>query len=319
MLKRSENNPPKLGHKFSAMWRLFGFMCATGIGLSILNCHGNNVDSMQEAKKTLEIQGHRGCRGLMPENTIPAFLHALELGVKTLELDLAVSADSILVVSHEPWLNPEIASDSAGERIEAGTAMSYNLHEMTLAEIERYDVGLQTHPRFPEQQKMSVSKPTLQAVIDTVRTYAQQHNLGEINFNIEIKSLPEGDDIYHPTPANFCSMVNDFILKNKLENSVYIQSFDARVLEAMHVLNPNIKLSWLTENAPSIDWALAQLSFTPNAYSPDYASLTKSKIDTLHQQNISVFAWTVNDVAVADTLKNWGIDAIITDYPDRIK
>lgn len=319
MIKSGDSKRRSLGLQLSHMWRIIGFISVTAIGILILNCHGNKSASMENNTATYTIQGHRGCRGLMPENTIPAFLKALELGVTTLELDLAVSADSVLLVSHEPWLNPEIASDLMGNRITEDAAMSFNLHKMTAAEIQRYDVGLQPHPRFPEQQKIAVSKPTLQAVTDSVSAYQQLHHLGDIYFNIEIKSLPEGDGIYHPEPLQFCTLVNDFIQNNNLEKLVYIQSFDARVLEAMHLLNPALKLSWLTENAPSLEWALNQLTFTPNAYSPDYKSLTKSKIDTLHQKNIQVFAWTVNDTAIADTLKQWGIDGIITDYPDRIK
>src|SRR6188474_3759231 len=101
-----------------------------------------------------DIQGHRGCRGLMPENTIPAMIKALDLGVTTLEMDVVISKDNKVVVSHEPWFESEITTKPDGSFIKPGEAMQYNIFQMSYDEVLKYDVGMKTHPRFPQQQKM---------------------------------------------------------------------------------------------------------------------------------------------------------------------
>ena len=145
-----------------------------------------------------DLEGHRGCRGLMPENTIPAMLTAIDLNVNTLEMDVVITADQEVVVSHEPFFNHEITTLPAGDTIKAENEWQYNIFHMTYDSVKLYDVGVKPHPRFPSQRKMKVVKPLLEDIIDAVEDYLIKTNHPEVFYNIEIKSLDSGDHVYHP-------------------------------------------------------------------------------------------------------------------------
>lgn len=121
-----------------------------------------------------DAQGHRGCRGLMPENTIAAMFRAIDLGVTTLEMDVVISADGKVIVSHDPYMNADISTDPAGKHIQAGDQKKYLLYKMTTQEIQRWDVGLKPHPKFPKQEKLSAVKPLLSDLIDSVEAYVKR-------------------------------------------------------------------------------------------------------------------------------------------------
>ena len=152
-------------------------------------------------------QGHRGCRGLMPENTIPAMLHALDLGVTTLEMDIVFTKDSVAVLSHEPFYNHEITTKPDGSFIEEKEEKNYNIFKMNFAETQQYDVGLKPHPRFAKQQKIAVHKPSLAELFDAVKVYMKTNKRPFPNFNIETKTTPATDNVYHPAPAAFVDML----------------------------------------------------------------------------------------------------------------
>lgn len=272
-----------------------------------------------ETDKTLiDVQGHRGARGLMPENTIPSFIKALELGVNTLELDLAVSKDMQLIVSHDPFMHHEISLDQDGQTITKQEEAQHKIYEMTYEQIKRYDVGSKFVPRFPSQEKMKVSKPSLLDVVIAVKNYEKQNKAGGTLYNIEIKSLPERDDIYHPTPEVFSDLVYDFIQQHMEPKQVNIQSFDFRVLQYFRTKYPEIKLAVLIENEWPIDTNLGALGFVPEIYSCHHALLDSSKVKYLHSLNIKVIPWTVNKKTDISQMISWGIDGIISDYPDRV-
>ena len=155
----------------------------------------------------MDIQGHRGCRGLYPENSLPAFSKAIALGVHTLELDVVISKDHKVVVSHEPYMNHEIALDVYGNAISQDNELNHNLYQMSYDNIKRYDCGSKVHPRFPEQKKLNVYKPLLEEVIDL----ADELTNKTIRYNIEIKSLPEYDGIYSPPVEEFVQLVIEVI------------------------------------------------------------------------------------------------------------
>ncbi|MFM2358765.1 MAG: hypothetical protein RLY16_758, partial [Bacteroidota bacterium] len=116
-------------------------------------------------------QGHRGCRGLMPENSVPAMLKALDLGVTTLEMDIVFTKDLVPILSHEPFFNHELTTLSSGDSILPADEKNYNIYNLNYSETQRFDVGLKFHPRFPQQEKMAVHKPALAAVFDAVAQY----------------------------------------------------------------------------------------------------------------------------------------------------
>ena len=184
------------------------------------------------SKNNFKIQGHRGCRGLLPENTLPAFIKAIELGVTTVEMDVAITKDKLVVVSHEPWMNHEICLDKNGNEINRADEMRYNIYQMNYDEVKQFDCGSKTHPRFLYQQKIKTYKPLLSEVIDAVENYSTQHDR-KINYNIEIKSLPEGDSLFHPVPETFCKLVVDVINQKKITR-FNLQSFDLRILKHLN-------------------------------------------------------------------------------------
>ena len=139
------------------------FLLITFLGL-LMSCN----QPPKRLSDRLDIQGHRGARGLLPENTIPAFLKALEYNVTTLELDLAVTADGQLIVSHEPWMNHSICTDSVGGTIDEEAERSFNIYQMAYKEVKRFDCGSMANPLFPDQRPLNVSKPLLTDVFDAV-------------------------------------------------------------------------------------------------------------------------------------------------------
>ena len=140
-------------------------------------------------------QGHRGCRGLMPENTIPAMIHALDLGVTTLEMDIAFTKDGVAILSHEPFFNHELTTKADGSFITEKEEKNFNIYTMIFAETQTYDVGLKSHLRFPQQKKIAVHKPSLTALFDSVQQYMATSNRPFPYFNIETKTQPATDNI----------------------------------------------------------------------------------------------------------------------------
>lgn len=264
-------------------------------------------------------QGHRGCRGLMPENTIPAMLKALDLSVTTLEMDISFTKDSVAILSHEPFFNHEITTVLPGNSfIDEKDEKNYNIYKMTFEESQKMDVGLKPHPRFPQQQKIAVHKPSLAALFDSVKNYMLTAKRPYPFFNIETKTMPATDNIYHPEPAEFVELLMKVIIAKKMENYVIIQSFDFRTLKYLHQHYPNIKTAMLIEayDKRSLDDQSKALGFIPTIYSPDYLLVTKLLLEKCHQQNIKVIPWTVNDAKKINQLKEMGVDGIISDYPN---
>jgi glycerophosphoryl diester phosphodiesterase len=269
--------------------------------------------------QNIDLQGHRGARGLWPENTVPGFLNAIDLGVNTLEMDLAVTADGQLVVSHEPYLSSEICLDLNGKDILESQQLNYNIYQMTYTQLAGYDCGSKIHPRFPNQEKISTVKPRLVDVIHEVEAYLAEKNLPKINYNIEIKSSVASDTLYHPIPSVFSDMTYQ-LLNRKLDWSrVTIQSFDFRVLQYFHETYPDVTLALLIENELPWKTNIDSLGFMPQIYSCDFNLLKQETVTELQSSKMKVIPWTVNERADMDRLLSWGVDGIITDYPDRTK
>ncbi len=265
----------------------------------------------------LDIQGHRGARGLLPENSIEGFIKAVELGVNTLELDLSVTKDSQLVVSHEPFFSPEFCLDTLGKRVEESEMLKYNMYQMSYEDVIRFDCGSIPHPRFPEQQKITTIKPLFKEVLNTMEEKIAKEHLPAPHYNIELKTSVEGDDLFHPKPEIFSDWVYEMISGKGLWSRVNIQSFDFRTLKYFNKQYPQVKLALLIEN--KLDWKanIDSLGFTPEIYSCDYQLLSREIVSDLQAANMQVIPWTVNDANEIKKLIDWGVDGIITDYPDR--
>jgi len=263
-----------------------------------------------------DVQGHRGARGMMPENTIPAFMVAIDTGVTTIEMDLAVTKDRQVVVSHEGWMSAAICLDPSGNKIDPKSEKKHNIYQMTYEQVRAYDCGSKPFERFPHQQKMKVAKPLLVDVILAVENYIKGNGLYEVDYNIEIKSDPEGDNKFHPKPQEFSDLVFDLINQYLPLDRVVIQSFDFRVLKYWHEKHPEVRLAALIENLNTIDENIKALGFRPSVYSPEFTLLSKEEIRHCHELKMRVIPWTVNDKKEMEELKLWGVDGIITDYPD---
>jgi glycerophosphoryl diester phosphodiesterase len=281
------------------------------------NNHAIN-ESIILVGSNFDIQGHRGCRGLMPENTVASFIKAIDLGVTTIEMDVVITKDNQVILSHEPFFNHEITTKPNGLYVTEAEEKRLNIYSMTYDSICKYDVGLKPHPRFTKQTKVAAVKPLLSVVIDSVEDYIQKNNLKPVQYNIETKCKPSTDDVYHPTPAVFVDLLMDVLQGKKIVSKTIIQSFDVRTLQYLHKQYPTVKTALLTEDFLNRNTAkkIEQLGFKPTIYSPAYQLVNKKMVLYCKQNNIQLIPWTVNDVKQLQKLIDVGVDGVITDYPN---
>jgi glycerophosphoryl diester phosphodiesterase len=296
---------------------------------------------LPSAAVAFDLQGHRGARGLVPENTLEAFTTALSIGVTTLELDLAMTKDGILVVSHDSRLNPDHTRGPDGNFLAArGPA----IRSLTLAELQRYDVG-RLKPgssyaaSFPEQRGMDgIRIPALTEVFDLVRQAKADH----IRFNIETKLTPaSGADT--PDPETFAAAVAKAVGDAGLTARVAVQSFDWRTLAVMRRISPEIERVCLTIDGGSGDtlrrWLPGASPWTAGldiddfggsaprlvaaagctVWSPNFRNVTAQSLAEARALQLKVIPWTVNGRADMERLIPMGVSGIITDYPDRLR
>ena len=273
--------------------------------------------STQSFGQEIDWQGHRGARGILPENTLPAFKKALELGVKTLELDVVISRDLKVIVSHDPWMTPEFCLTPEGEAIPKDADLP-NLFQMSYKEIERYDCGSIGNSKFPDQEKIRTSKPLLSEVFKLAEKYCKDKMRNEIYYNIEIKSNPTWDGKYQPEYEEFCDIVYNTIDAYVPWKRVNIQSFDHRILQYFNEKYPDVRLALLEESNSNVEEVIEELGFSPEIYSPYYKLMKPKKVKWLHDNGLKVIVWTVNTTEDMKDMINMGVDGIITDYPNYI-
>jgi len=244
------------------------------------------------------VHGHRGARAIYPENTLPAFEYAIKIGADVLEMDVAVTKDDVLVISHDPHINPEICK---------GPHPGIAIHQLTLSELHEYDCGALKNPHFPKQQPVPGTRiPTLDEVLNLSRG-------NRVEFNIETKSFPDHPELT-PPPDVFARMLLDVIRRHKLESRAIVQSFDFRTLHAMKRLASNIRLSALWEGAarPFVDIAREG---DAAIISPLFKLVTPQQVKAAHEAKIQVVPWTADTPTDWQMLIDAGVDAIITDDP----
>ncbi len=255
--------------------------------------------AMVQAAPRIQVQGHRGARARLPENTIPAFEYAIRQGVDALELDMAVTKDNVLVISHDPFLHPPVCSGPQPEAL---------IHSLTLDQVRAWDCGAVKNPSFPDQTPVPGTRmPTLDEVF-------QLAPRGQFDFNIETKIFPDKPD-YTPSPEEFVRLVLAQIRKHRLEKRVILQSFDFRTLKAMKTVAPEIRLSALVERSDKDFAAIAAEAGGAGIVSPHYRLVTPEKVRAAHAAGIQVIPWTADQPADWDKLIAAQVDAIITDDP----
>jgi glycerophosphoryl diester phosphodiesterase len=263
------------------------------------------------------IQGHRGARGHCPENTIAGFLKAIAFGVHTIELDVVISADRQVVVSHEAWMNDEICSLPDGKAIEKGKGIEYNLYRMPYEKIKQFDCGKRQHPEFPRQVANASYKPLLSEVIIAVENYTLEKNSASVCYNIEIKT-EEQEGRFNPPADIFAGLVCSEIGRLNFKDRVSIQSFDITVLQEVRKINTLLKTGFLTENQDGLEVSIKRLGFNPTYYNPEFTLVNEKLIKAVHERGIKINPWTVNDKHDMERLIIMGVDGIISDYPDRL-
>ena len=291
------------------------------------------------ANPAFDIEAHRGGRALFPENTLVSFAGALSMGVSTLELDVGVTRDGVLVVSHERGLNPDLARGADGNYV---TAPGTPLVKLSLDEVKQYDVG-QIRPgsiyaaQFPDQHAVPGTKiPTLKELIDLVRRSGNEH----VRLNIETKIDPNHPD-ESLTPERFVTLLLDFLRAEKFEDRVMVQSFDWRTLQLVQKLAPEIPTVYLTVQAGrdgtvfpdrASEWTAG---FNPAEHgksiprtikaaggaiwSPYVRDVTPELIAESHALGLKVVVWTVNQPSEMARLIDLGVDGIISDRPDILR
>ena len=285
----------------------------------LLSCEGSKkMMNTKTDELNFDKQGHRGCRGLMPENTIAAMRTALDLGVTTLEMDVVITKDKKVILSHEQWFGEEITTKPDGTYIGPREERKFNIYWMTYEQVKTFDIGMKPHPRFPQQKKINAVKPLLSDVIDSVNESMKTRRRPFPYYNIETKSNPEFDGVFQPKPDEFIELLMAVIKEKGIEDLVIIQSFDFRTLQYLHQHYPAIKTAMLIEDYDkrSLDEQVKALGFVPTIYSPAQELVNEKLVKNCHQQNMKVIPWTVNDKATIDKLKTMGVDGIITDYPN---
>ena len=286
-----------------------------------------------------DLEGHRGARGLAPENTLAAFRRALAIGVTTIETDVAITHDGVAVISHNPNLVPELVRDAGGKWL---AQPGPPIHSLTLAELRTYDIG-RLNPatryatEFPEQQPSDGERfPTLREVLALAAASTKP-----IRLNLETKVTPDnaGDTA---SPAEFVRVIMDAVREAKLSDRVTIQSFDWRTLREVKRVAPEIPTSCLTIESSGMNtmargadgrspWhaglALADYPSVPglvaaagcSTWSMFWRNLTPALVTDAHARGLIVLPWTVNDPAQMARLIDMGVDGLITDYPDRLR
>jgi glycerophosphoryl diester phosphodiesterase len=252
----------------------------------------------EAAPRRVQVHGHRGARAVRPENTIPAFEYAIAAGVDVLELDMAVTRDNVIVVSHDPYLEPPVCSGPREKAV---------IRELTLAEVRQWDCGAKQNPAFPKQQTIPGTRmPTL----DEVFALAPK---GTFAFNIETKIFADRPQLT-PPPEEFARMVLDKIRKYGLEKRVILQSFDFRTLHAMKKLAPGIPRAALYSGAPK-DFVEIAREAEAGIISPEFHLVTPEQVKAAHAAGLTVIPWTADKPEDWDRLLAAGVDAIITDDP----
>jgi glycerophosphoryl diester phosphodiesterase len=288
------------------------------------------------AAQALDLQGHRGARGLLPENTLPAFERALALGVTTLELDVAITSDGVLVIHHDLTLNPDITRDAAGRFLEQrGPA----IHSLTWAQLQAYDVG-RLKPgtdyarQFPEQQSADGTRiPRLADLFELVKRLGDER----VRFDIETKLDPARPE-ETPAPEPFARALVDGIRNAGMASRAQIQSFDWRTLQVVQKIAPEIPTAYLTVQRRFDNVGAGRpegSQWTAGFQHRDYGSVPKmikaaggshwsvyfgdlspELLTEARSLGLKVLVWTVNDPALMARMLDYGVDGLITDRPD---
>lgn len=285
--------------------------CFTLLVLSFIlfGCASNPQSrDMSTAKPTLKVHGHRGTRGTLPENSMVGFEEALKVGSDILEMDLHVSKDKVLIVSHDSAVSREICVMPNGKKVKK----TIRLRTLTAQQIQKYDCGRIPHPRFPEQKQVpNTSMPTLDEVLTWFAKTAPSH----VELNIETK-MDEPKKADNPDPKFFASAVIDLLKKHGLLDRAILQSFEFSTLVEAKKIEPALRTAALFENEKNFCAVTEQTGAT--MASPDFTLVTAKEVAECRKRGIPIHPWTANTEKDWAKLVDLGVDGIITDYPAKL-
>lgn len=276
----------------------------------------NPAQNEGQAARVFDPQAHRGGRGLVPENTILAAKTSVDYEC-TLEIDLQMSQDKRIVVSHDAYFSEDFCLTPEGDTLSKKDGRSRLLFNMPYDSIAKYDVGSKPHPGFPEQIDVPAVKPLLSDLLDSVELYAKEKNY-DLHYNMEIKSNPKNDGVAYSSVDEFVDLTMNIIRGRGIENRTMIQSFDKRALTRVHEKYPEVETSFLVFAADpkSPEGYIEDLGFTPDIFSPHFSIVTEDMVKGFHAMGVRVIPWTPNTAEEMQDLKDKGVDGIITDYPN---
>ncbi len=266
------------------------------------------IFSFMNAQNLIDIHGHRGTRYWMPENSLEAFLDAIHLGAKWLELDLVCTKDDQLIINHDPYFKKSIFSEFPTQPI-------LQLNE---EECKKATWGLKDQKKYPYQKKIKTYIHTIEELVNQVENYCIENGFPLPYWNIEIKSLPHKKNWY-PDRKKYAEVVVNKVLNLGIEKRFLLQSFDAKLLTEIHKINPSLPLYYLVIKPGNVEQRIKKLGFEPIGINPYYRFLNEDFVKSAHEKNLKVIPWTVNNPEAILKVKNMGVDGIISDVPDWVK
>lgn len=249
---------------------------------------------------------------------MPGFLKATELGCDHIELDVVVSGDGKVIISHEPWMRHDLCLTPDDGPITRQEEQRYNIHRMTLQEIRQFDCGSLPQPGYPAQESRETTKPTLPEMVEAVDEHALLNGVAPPSFNIEIKSDPAWYGVFQPEPEALVRTIIGEIDSLGIADRCMLQSFDPAVLEEIHTQRPGITVAYLVEHGGPLEEELARLSFLPSIYSPHFSTANEALLTAVREKGMELVVWTVNEEADIRRMIDLGVDGIISDYPDVV-
>lgn len=262
-----------------------------------------------------QVHGHRGCEGPVPANTIPAFLMAAATGCTWLEMDVVITGDRRVLVSHEPWMDHHVCRDPDGVPISEEEGRAINIFMLPLEEVQRFGCVPTSLADSPISPQENWHKPTLAEVVRAVDAYVPKSGKPPPSFNIEIKSEPQLYGTFQPQPVAFAELVLLDVIALGIEERCIIQSFDTAVLEAVHTMAPEVPIALLVDNADGLEANLRRLSFKPAYFSPAFSLANPPLAAELREKGIGLLVWTVNHEADMLRMLDLSVDGLITDKP----
>lgn len=292
---------------------------AESVTLVVKGLFGRKLTFEVDLTDYIDLQAHRGGAGLMPENTLEAMIAAVDMGVNTLELDLVLSADGQVVVSHDSYFHSRYSIRPDSSLVMKEEPKEW-LYKLTYEDIIKYDVGSRACDVWPDKKCFPAVKPLLSELIDSVESYTESNGLSPMRYNIEVKSKAgSGEGVDWADYTVLSDACIDVLLSKQLGDRLVVQCFDTRALNYMHSEHPEVKYSYLVgAEVDDVPAALSMLDFTPTWLSPHYSITDESLVSLCREKGMRIVPWTVDNPEDIKKMIALDVDAIISNYPDRL-